>query len=82
MKAFEDSGIADTPSYRTFQRRMSAVLVVLLAWFGWGLTTGTGFMRAVSGVGVALVLGLLVTMTVLLIRHRAKRRQESTRDPN
>jgi hypothetical protein len=82
MKAFDDAGVADSPSYRKFQKQGIAVFVLLLAYSVWRFTAATdGFYQVIAVVlGIFAIGGLLMAYDVSR-RARARRRSPSAGSP-
>jgi len=76
MKAFEDAGFADDPTFLTFQRQLTVGLVLLLVFSAWmSLSANTTIRPVLSIVLAVMTLGLLVSNFSLRWRDRARRRR-------
>ena len=83
MKAFDDSGVADTPSFRRLENQFLFGLCVLLVVSGWWLSSATNGLR--RGLSVLLLLGAVVGIGFILLqrtRPRVRRRQAVRPSPN
>ena len=84
-KAFDESGVADTPSFRRFENQVLAVLLLVVAGAGVWLASAATTTRQVSAVILGLLamagIGFIFCQRTLDRKRRRKTNAESPGEP-